>query len=245
MTTGKREAIRAPLSRGSLRRSRALQTAESLCRSSAHAAAQLEKRAQHSARDRLRRLPRAVPPPYLGREGQSSARVPPGGAQPGFTQPLLASRKDTQHISAPCPASQLCLNSASWTREVHKPQPSPHFLPVARRLSRSPKGSLQSLTEIKGVTLRSTGDASPPTSSSWGRNPSPRPHKQPELLWGASWERKAAPAGAAGCRCVPSHFKGCPAGSKCASPGAQVRAGCAHQHTGVLHVLWRNQSNIF
>lgn len=148
MTTGKREAIRAPLSRGSLRRSRALQTAESLCRSSAHAAAQLEKRAQHSARDRLRRLPRAVPPPYLGREGQSSGRVPPGGAQPGFTQPLLASRKDTQHISAPCPASQLCLNSASWTREVHKPQPSPHFLPVARRLSRSPKGSLQSLTEM-------------------------------------------------------------------------------------------------
>lgn len=92
------------------------------------------------------------------------------------------------------------------------------------------KGSLQSLPEIKQVTLRSTRDASPPTSSSRGRDDSPGPRQRPGLLWGASWEWREAPATAAGCRPVPSHFKGCPAGSKRASPGAQVRAGCARQH---------------
>lgn len=35
------------------------------------------------------------------------------------------------------------------------------------------------------MTLRSIRDASPPTSSSWGRDDSLGPHHQPELLWGA------------------------------------------------------------
>lgn len=68
------------------------------------------------------------------------------------------------------------------------------------------------------------------------------PCQKPGRLWGASQEWREAPAGmwpghrpalhakAAGYRPVSSHFKGCLARSKRASPGAQVGASCARQH---------------
>lgn len=152
--------------------------------------------------------------------------VTPAGPHLGLTQALPASRKDTQHTSVPCPASQSCFNSVSRTCEGHQPQPRAHF-------SRLPP----SCHRHQGITDR---DQTSDTEEHQRRFSSNIIFVgQGRLSWapsaaravlGSNWEWRAAPGRAAGCRPAPSHFKGRPAGTKCASPGAQVRARCALQH---------------
>lgn len=121
---------------------------------------------------------------------------------------------------------------------------SPHCPLPAAALTIT-KGSLQSLPETKHVMLWSTRDASPSPPSSWGRDASPEPLWRPGLPWGASRERREAPAGmrsaqgsalpanAAGCRPASSHFKGCLAPRSTGGGKLCLPASCACQH--VVH----------
>lgn len=153
--------------------------------------------------------------------------MPPAGPHLGLTQALPASRKDTQHISVPCPASQSCFKSVSRTYEVHQPQLSTHFSklpPACHRHQGIMDRDQTSDTEEQQRCFSSNVFLVGQGCLSWAPSAA-------RAALGSDWKWRAAPARAAGCRPAPSHFKACPAGSKCATPGAQGRACCAHQHT--------------
>lgn len=166
-TARKEEEISSPLrppppAGGSLpARSHALQTAESLCRSSAHAAAQLEKRAQQCAGDGLSSIPpspKAVPP-YLGGKSEAAPGSHMCAAPHRITKPLRGTQREGHaahfHPSVRLPNHSSTLARVSRTREVHKPHTSPCHspLPPLAIVLIITKASLQSLLETKQVTL--------------------------------------------------------------------------------------------
>lgn len=85
-------------------------------------------------------------PPYLGREEQSSTRLPRSCCPPRLTQPLrlhcCPAGRTCSTFPRPPPSAQLSnhhltLARVSRTREVHKPHQSPCFSPLPPASCRS------------------------------------------------------------------------------------------------------------
>lgn len=266
MTTRKGEEVSSPpralplAGRSLPARSHALQTAESLCRSAAHAAAQLEKRAQQCSRDGLCFLPPPPRPPGLHpHTWVGKSRAAPGShirvALPGLHSPsgCTAAQREghAAHFRAPSSAQlsnhHLTLARVSRTREVHKPHQSPCFSPLPPPSCRSHHHQGISAEPARDQTRNAVEHQRcfSFTTFLMGQGCLSEPLWRPGLPWGASRERREAPAGmrsaqgsalpanAAGCRPASSHFKGCLAPRSTGGGKLCLPASCACQH--VVH----------